>query len=51
MPPPPPSPPPARLFKPRETQLKNEVDQQVKGDIPPIEQGRDPFRKKAKGRD
>ena len=50
-PPPPPAPPPARLFKPRENQLEKEVDQQAKGDIPSTEQGRNPFRKRAKGRD
>jgi len=51
--PPPPPPPPAplaRLFKPREIQLGKEVDQQTKGDIPPFEQGGNPFRKKAKGK-
>ena len=47
-PPPPPPPPPARVFKPRENQLEKEVDQQAKGDIPPIEQGGNPFRKKPK---
>ena len=50
-PPLPPPPPPARLFKAREIHLKKEVDQQAKGDIPPLEQGGNPFRKKAKGRD
>ena len=50
-PPPPRAPPPARLFKPRENELEKEVDQQAKGDIPPIEQRGNPFRKKAKGRD
>ena len=48
VPPPTPPPPPARLFKPRENQLEKEVDQQAKGDIPPIEQGGNPFRKKPK---
>ena len=47
-PPPPPPPPPARVFKPRENQLEKEVDQQAKGDIPPIEQGENAFRKKPK---
>ena len=50
MPPPPPPPPPVRLFKPREIQLEKEVDQPAKGDIPSLEQGGNPFRKKAKGR-
>ena len=50
-PPTPPPPPPTRLFKPRENQLEKELDQQAKGDIPPIEQGGNPFIKKAKGRD
>lgn len=45
-----PPPPPARLFKPREIQLDKEVDQPAKGDIPPLEQGENLFRKKAKGR-
>ena len=49
-PPPPPAPPPARLFKPRENQLEKEVDHPAKGDIPPIEQGGNPFRKKPKVR-
>ena len=50
-PPPPPTPPPARLFKPRENQLEKEVDQQAKRDIPSTEQGRNPFRNIAKGKD
>ena len=50
VPPPTPPPPPARLFKPRENQLEKEVHQQAKGDIPPIEQGGNPFRKKTKDR-
>ena len=50
MPPPPPPPPPVRLFKPREIQLEKEVDQPAKGDIPLLEKGGNPFRKKPKGR-